>query len=76
MFNEGFIAERGDPRKLLMEKNSLLQMTIKRVDKTLGKLLMEMLDDGQDERATFEKLFRIPSWFKKEGFQTSHTGIE
>lgn len=51
-------------------------MTVKRVDKTLSKLLVEMLDDGHDEKATFEKLFKIPSWLKKEGFVTTHTGLE
>lgn len=75
VFNEGFIAERGDPRKLLMDKSSMLQMIIKRVDKHLSKLLVEMLDDGKDEKEMFEALFRIPSWLKKEGFVTTHTEL-
>jgi hypothetical protein len=75
VFNEGFISERGDPRKLLMDKSSMLQMIIKRVDKHLSKLLIEMLDDGKDEKEMFEALFRIPSWMKKEGFVTTHTEL-
>jgi len=70
VFNEGFIVERGDPKKLLVDKSSKLFSTIKIVDKALARVLEEKIDMllSQKKILTEFNCFKIPSWFKKSGY--------
>jgi len=63
------VVERGNPMDLLVEKTSFLLMTIKKVDKHLGKLIDIALEDGIEPKEIFSKMFKIPSWFKKMGYE-------
>ena len=68
VINEGFIVEEGDPKKLLVKSDSLLFKTIKEVDKGMFKLLEDALMKKWRPKKIFETYFRIPSWFKKNGY--------
>lgn len=43
-------------------------MTIKKVDKSLAKLIEDSKDKKWSDRRIYETYFRIPSWFKKLGY--------
>lgn len=70
MFESGFIVERGDPKDLIMNMGSKLFTIIKKMDKFLGKVLTEKIEQGLDRKTVFSQFdcFKIPSWFKKDGY--------
>ena len=67
--NDGFIVEEGDPKKLLLKRDSLLFSTLKDVDQGMYDLLDNALLQGWKPKKIFQSLFRIPSWFKKLGYK-------
>lgn len=67
--NEGFIVEEGDPRKLLTKQDSLLFRTLKDVDYGMHKQLEDALLRKWKPKRIFQTYFRIPSWFKKLGYE-------
>lgn len=66
VFNDGFIMEQGDPKELLTNTKSYLNLVIKNLDNVLFKLMHEYLDDGQSVIDIYDKLFNIPEYLKFE----------
>ena len=64
----GFVVEKGDPSKLIVDRSSSLFTTVRKVDKTLSKLIEDSLEKGLTDKEIHEEYFKIPSWFIKYGY--------
>lgn len=64
VMNDGFIVEQGDPKELIMNPNSYLQLAMKNLEHRLYMLINQYLDEGRSVIHIFKLLFNVPNWLK------------